>query len=222
MKALICGAGVAGLTTALCLARAGHEVILLEKSPVPRDGGYMIDFFGPGFDAGEELGLLPDLERIHYPITSLSFVDHRGDERLGLPYRKMRKQLFGDRHFNFLRGDVERVLRENLPDVVDTRYAVSIDSVRKDDHSVAASLTDGSSEQCDIVIGADGLHSKVCIPRFAVCCSAKSSSSSASWASTPQRFSPNTLSLVASRAHFARSPYPTKKSPFIRSVATIP
>ena len=68
MKVLIVGAGIGGLTLALCLRRAGHAVVVLEKSPRLRDEGYMIDFFGSGYDAAERLGLLPAIARVHYPV----------------------------------------------------------------------------------------------------------------------------------------------------------
>ena len=51
MKAVVCGAGIAGLSLAHELATRGDEVVLLERSPRPREQGYMMDFFGPGYDA---------------------------------------------------------------------------------------------------------------------------------------------------------------------------
>ena len=58
MRILINGAGIAGLTLAYCLLRDNHDVIVAEKSPRLRDEGYMIDFFGAGYDAAESLGIL--------------------------------------------------------------------------------------------------------------------------------------------------------------------
>lgn len=59
MKAVVCGAGITGLAMAGKLAQDGVEVVVLERAPAPREQGYMIDFFGAGFDAAEELGALP-------------------------------------------------------------------------------------------------------------------------------------------------------------------
>ena len=73
MRVLVVGAGIAGLTLALCLERNGHEVVVVERSPSLRSGGYMLDFFGSGYDDAERLGLLPKLEAIHYPNPWLSF-----------------------------------------------------------------------------------------------------------------------------------------------------
>jgi len=161
MKAVICGAGIAGLTTALCLRRLGHEVLVVEKAPGLRGEGYMIDFFGPGFDACERLGLLPDLERIHYLIANVSFADAQGRVRLRLPYPVMRKRLFGDRHFNFMRGELERVLFDNQPTPAQIRFGTSVDSIEQHESHTSVRLTDGEALECDVLIGADGLHSRV-------------------------------------------------------------
>lgn len=50
MRVLIVGAGIAGSTLAYWLQRAGHEPTLLERAPTLRRGGYLIDFWGTGFD----------------------------------------------------------------------------------------------------------------------------------------------------------------------------
>ncbi|MFC7588523.1 FAD-dependent oxidoreductase [Nonomuraea antimicrobica] len=63
MKALICGAGIAGLTLAWHLERAGWEVELVERAAAFRDGGYMIDFYGPGHEVAGRMGLLPGCAR---------------------------------------------------------------------------------------------------------------------------------------------------------------
>jgi len=55
MRVLICGAGIAGLTLAWCLERREHEPVVVERVSQLRDDGYMIDFFGSGFDMAERL-----------------------------------------------------------------------------------------------------------------------------------------------------------------------
>ncbi|MFN3925655.1 MAG: FAD-dependent oxidoreductase, partial [Pseudarthrobacter sp.] len=44
MKAIVLGAGIAGLVAARQLGLAGWDVELVEKSPGPRPDGYMMDF----------------------------------------------------------------------------------------------------------------------------------------------------------------------------------
>lgn len=66
MKVLVVGAGIAGPTLAYWLLRAGHEVTLLEHSPELRRGGYVVDFWGAGFEVAERMGIVPELRRRGY------------------------------------------------------------------------------------------------------------------------------------------------------------
>jgi 2-polyprenyl-6-methoxyphenol hydroxylase-like FAD-dependent oxidoreductase len=161
MQVVICGAGIAGLTLAWRLRQLGHVPLIVEQSASPRDGGYMIDFFGSGFDAAEKLGLLPELRRIHYPVARLVFLDHSGKERFSLPYKTLRKRLFDDRHFNFMRGDLERVLYSQTQHSVAFRFGTSVEAIQEKDRRAHVHLSDGSRVECDLLVGADGVHSRV-------------------------------------------------------------
>lgn len=114
MKVVICGAGMAGLTLAKRISMLGGQVVLLERAPGPRSQGYMIDFFGPGYDAVEAMGLLPALEAVAYPIDEVSLVDEHGHRRAGVDYVRFRDAV-GGRLLSVMRPDLERVLRESLP-----------------------------------------------------------------------------------------------------------
>ena len=57
MKALIQGAGISGLACARVLDERGWDVTIVEAATAPRTGGYMIDFFGPGWEAAARLGV---------------------------------------------------------------------------------------------------------------------------------------------------------------------
>jgi 2-polyprenyl-6-methoxyphenol hydroxylase-like FAD-dependent oxidoreductase len=160
MKILIVGAGIAGLTSAFCLARDGHDVTVIEKSAAIRDDGYMIDFFGSGYDVAEQLEIIPDLEAIHYPISRLAFLGAEGAEKYSIPYPAFRK-VFNNRHFNFMRGELERVLHAKVPDQVPIRYDLTVKWLGYEEDKVRAELSDGSEEIFDLVIGADGVHSQV-------------------------------------------------------------
>ena len=86
MRVLISGGGIAGLTLAFWLKRGGHDPLVVEKSPALRDEGYMIDFFGSGYDVSERMGILANLEGIHYQIPLLTFVDASGAEKFSIDY----------------------------------------------------------------------------------------------------------------------------------------
>jgi 2-polyprenyl-6-methoxyphenol hydroxylase-like FAD-dependent oxidoreductase len=161
MRVLISGAGIAGLTLAGCLERRGHDPIVVERAPRLRDDGYMIDFFGSGVATAERLGLLSDLESIHYPVNRLTFVNQRGEERFSVPYTALRKRLFDNRHFNFMRGELERVLYERFAGRTAIRFATSVAAFAETQRGVEVTLTNGVTESVDLLAGADGVHSSV-------------------------------------------------------------
>ncbi|WP_329468470.1 FAD-dependent oxidoreductase [Streptomyces sp. NBC_01431] len=87
MKAVICGAGIAGLALAGRLHNVlGWQVTVLEKAPAPRAEGHMVDVFGPGYDAAEVMGVVPWLRELSYPVSKAEFVDESGRCRASLRY----------------------------------------------------------------------------------------------------------------------------------------
>ncbi|RSL33920.1 FAD-dependent oxidoreductase [Salibacterium salarium] len=160
MKILIVGGGIAGLTLADCLLRSGHFLTIVEKGPELRTEGYMIDFFGPGFEAAEKMGLLNELEKIHYPVESLKFLTPNGKEKSSIPYQSLRN-LLQNRHYNFMRGNLERLLYDRIKEHVDFRFGTTVQFITQSSEYVDATLSDGSSFTCDLLVGADGIHSKV-------------------------------------------------------------
>jgi 2-polyprenyl-6-methoxyphenol hydroxylase-like FAD-dependent oxidoreductase len=160
MRALICGAGIAGLTLACLLDRMGWDVQLVERANGLRREGYMIDFFGPGFDAAETMGLLPRLRELAYTITELNYVDRSGRPRAALDYQLMVNSLDG-RLISLLRGDLALALYERLSQRVVQSYGCSVQALDERAEEVTATLTDGTRWSGDLVIGADGIHSAI-------------------------------------------------------------
>lgn len=160
MRALICGTGLAGLTLARLLDGMRWEVRLVERAPALRAEGYLIDFFGPGFAAAEELGLLPRLRELAYTVSELNYVDVRGRPRAVLDYQRMVRALEG-RLLSLLRGDLALALYEGLSERVVTTYGCSVQDIDEGADHVAVTLTDGTQWSGDLLVGADGIHSTV-------------------------------------------------------------
>ncbi|MCV6965431.1 FAD-dependent monooxygenase [Mycobacterium intermedium] len=156
----ICGAGIAGLAAAERMSALGAEVVLLERSPGPRTQGYLIDFFGAGYDAAEAIGVLPAIEDLAYQVEEASLVDTHGRRRAGIPYGLIAKALEG-RLCSIMRPDLEKALRDNLPGDVDLRFGASVADVFHRDEGVTVTLADGGELDVDLLIGADGIHSTV-------------------------------------------------------------
>lgn len=80
---LISGAGIAGPTLAFWLKAAGFQPTLIERASALRTGGYVIDFWGLGYDIAERMGLAGDIERVGYHVGEMRIVDHQGERVAG-------------------------------------------------------------------------------------------------------------------------------------------
>lgn len=161
MRIVIAGAGVAGLTAAFWLERHGHDCTVVELAPDLRADGYMLDFFGPGLHVAERMGLGADLEALHVPVARLATLGPDGHEQYAIPYATLRRRLFEDRHFNFMRGGLVRLLYRLVRDRVRCRFGTGLAAIETGDRETRVAFSDGTRATVDLVIGADGVHSRV-------------------------------------------------------------
>src|SRR3954447_5336143 len=105
IRGAINGMGIAGPTLAYWLRRSGHEPVLFEKAPALRTGGYLIDFWGLGYEIAERMGLIPSLRERAYIMERMRFVDDRGHETAILDLAPMYDTL-GGRFMSLARSDL--------------------------------------------------------------------------------------------------------------------
>lgn len=166
MKAIIVGAGIAGLVTARQLGLAGWDVEVLEKSVAPRPDGYMMDFFGPGVEASERIGLYPRLAAMAYHVEAAEYVDTHLRPKARLDYDRFAR-LAGGKVLSLLRPDMERAALAALDDVpsgrIRIRYGARVCRARTDDGGAWAAVGGPPEELlgADVLVGADGIHSEV-------------------------------------------------------------
>lgn len=159
MRIAINGTGIAGPTLAWWLRRFGHEPVLFEQASALRTSGYVIDFWGVGYDIAEKMGLLTKLHDHGYDIQELRLVNQKGRKTAGTNAATF-SALTNGRFLSIPRGDIASIIYEAC-EGVETRFGISVTGIESSRQMVTASLSDGSQESFDIVVGADGLHSHI-------------------------------------------------------------
>ena len=160
MKAVICGAGIAGLALAARLSQSGWEVTVVEPAPALRSEGYMIDLFGSGYEAAVRTHLLPYLLDVRYEFAAVRWLSESGRPQARLPWRVIDGLLDG-RLMTLVRGDLEQAVRAQLTSAVNLQFNCAVTQLMTPVGGVEVHLSSGAVERADVVIGADGVHSRL-------------------------------------------------------------
>lgn len=149
----IAGAGIAGLTTAVVLAQRGWTVRVHEKGAQLREIGAGIFMWENGLRALEEIGAYDDATRDAEPIRYWELRDQK--QRLVQGSWMMG----GARLWLILRTELHRALVEAaLRSGVDIQTDSTAAYATPDGELV---LEDGTRHRADLVVGADGVYSRV-------------------------------------------------------------
>jgi salicylate hydroxylase len=157
----VIGAGIGGLTLAIALRRYGIGVDIYEQTPELREVGAAVALSANGTRFLDQFGLTTQLAAHWAEVSALAFRDGRsgsliGKHDVGPGYR----QRFGAPYIGIHRADLQAVLSAaaGLDRIHLRKRLVDID-----DRGARAALRfdDGSTEEADLVIGADGARSFV-------------------------------------------------------------
>lgn len=159
MRILVSGAGIAGMTLAYWLLRDGHTPVVIERGSADRPGGYGIDFGGTGYDVAARMGIAERLASRRLPIESAQFVDTHGKVFASLSMALVHK-ISRSPHLALMHGTLEEILAEAIAPHVEIRYGHSIAAIEQRPGAVEVTFAHGAQETFDLVVGADGVHSR--------------------------------------------------------------
>ncbi|KAL4885995.1 hypothetical protein BJY04DRAFT_230204 [Aspergillus karnatakaensis] len=173
MKILICGAGIAGTALTLLLSNLNKDskhqlkITLLERAPSLRDTGLQVDLRGPGIQVLRRMGLEEAFQKVAVQEQGLRMVDSNWKSWGYFPANKSGKGLQSfTSEFEIMRGDFCRMLYAGClgGDEVEVRFGVWVTQVKQrenGDRGVEVVFSDGKTEEFDLVVGADGLGSRM-------------------------------------------------------------
>jgi FAD-dependent urate hydroxylase len=157
LKILVVGAGVSGISVARGLLRDGHDVTVFDQRPNVTVGGGAVTIWSNGAAVLQQLGV--DMDGAGQVLSGVRVMTSTGRPLATMDLGAMANRLDAP-----IRMVPRRILLERLLTGFPT------DRIRCDARVVAAISTpdgarldfaDGSSDQGDLLIGADGLHSVV-------------------------------------------------------------
>jgi len=157
MNILISGAGIAGITAAIYLQDGNHEITVIDRVPIKEHRGYGISLKGFGIEIFKELGLVGQL------LDNEIFIDYYSTyDASGNLIRRFSKSLIDELTGGAIpisRAHLHRALFEKLSPSVKMRYGLNIISLNSHDNGVFVNFNNGTSDQFDLLIVAEGIRS---------------------------------------------------------------
>lgn len=132
---------------------------MTERAAAPRTDGYIIDFWGLGYDIAERMGLLPALAEQCYHVRELRFVDDRGRRISGFGVDV--RALTGGRYVSLPRGELAKLIFDRIDGRCEIIFGDSITGLVDSGDTVQVTFERSPERRFDLVVGADGLHSNV-------------------------------------------------------------
>lgn len=161
MHVLIVGASVAGPALAALLADEGHAVTIVERAPALRRGGQAIDIRGVALRVAERLGLREELERVRTRMRGMTMLDGQGRELGRTDERTVTAGRLDSGDVEVLRDELTVRLHARMGERVEVVFGDTVTALTDTAGGVHVTFERGAPRTFDLVVGADGLHSRV-------------------------------------------------------------
>jgi 2-polyprenyl-6-methoxyphenol hydroxylase-like FAD-dependent oxidoreductase len=142
------------------MSRSGHDVLLVEEAPRLRTAGYVIDFWGIGYDIAEQMGIIDDIRALGYQVREVRYVDRAGRQKGGFDVDVFDRMTNG-RFTSVRRSDISATIYRAIEGKVEAIFGDSVASIDDEGDRVRVCFDHTAEREVDLVVGADGLHSRV-------------------------------------------------------------
>jgi salicylate hydroxylase len=157
----IAGGGIGGLTAAIALRKQGHAVTVYEQAAKYMRVGADINLTPNAVLALDGLGIGDAVRRTGArPTFRISRDWDTGNETSRLPMSSAAEEKYGAPQLTIHRADLLSALAEAFP-AQDMKFSKRVRALEQDDTGVTLYFEDGSTAHHDVVIGADGIHSRI-------------------------------------------------------------
>ncbi len=159
MRAIVIGGGIGGVTAALALRKAGIETRVFERAPGASEVGAGISMWGNAIRALDSIGAAGPVLARGEPMRIAEMKSSRGRVQSRMDMGGFDRAQ-GVTSVIIHRAELLDALLSQLPsDCV--RFGHELVDCQNRSDSVVASFANGVREEADVLIGADGLRSRV-------------------------------------------------------------
>ncbi len=156
-KGIIIGAGIGGLTTAIALIQKGIDVKVYEQAPEVKEVGAGIWVAPNGLKVYDELGISNEIIASGKLLEKICIVDLKNKAISIINGEKIE-----DKHkFKTVaihRASLQKILLSHIP-AEKIFLGKKFKSYQQSDNSIVAEFEDGTNQEADFLINADGLKS---------------------------------------------------------------
>ncbi|KRB99899.1 salicylate hydroxylase [Hydrogenophaga sp. Root209] len=161
LKIGIAGGGVGGLAAAIALRQQGHDVTVFEQAKGFSRVGADINLTPNVVRAIDGLGAGAAIrERGARPTFRISRDWDTGKETSRLGMGNIAEEQYGAPQVTIHRADIINALAENFP-LENIQFEKRLKALTQNDAGVTLRFEDGGEATFDVVVGADGIHSRV-------------------------------------------------------------
>ncbi|MCC0075221.1 MAG: FAD-dependent monooxygenase [Rhodobacter sp.] len=161
VSVLICGGGVGGLAAAIALGQMGHAVSVFEQARQFGRVGADVNLTPNAVHALDRLGVGEALRaNAARPTHRISRTWDTGAETSRLPMSGAAEERYGAPQLTIHRADLLAALEGAMPEGV-LRFGSQVTEIGQDADGAWLKLADGTEHRGDVLIGADGIHSRV-------------------------------------------------------------
>jgi len=161
---IVAGAGLGGLTLALCLARAGFSVTVLEQANALGEVGAGVQISANGARVLYHLGLAEALQAVAFKPERGEMRHWQSGETLSSrPLGQASEAAFGFPYFHLHRADFHAVLADALAAVApgSVHLGAKVTGFSQSGAGVTVTTEAGESVSGDVLVGCDGIHSAI-------------------------------------------------------------
>lgn len=162
-NALIAGAGIGGLTAAICLERHGWQVDVFEAATEIAEVGAGLQLSPNAMKVLRQVGLDERVIGAGFQPEALELrLGRSGQQVFSIPVADKASALWGAPYVHIHRADLLDILAAAATEAgVRVHTSAAVTGYRAAEACTALHLADGTGREGDLIVGADGLHSAI-------------------------------------------------------------